>query len=113
MELHFEQRKGSFVFTVTDGTEILGTVTAEPVGEVLLIHNTVNAWSRDRLRQYIPIWRSIRAQLRTCGFNLMATGSVVGPALAKRIKYWRLMGFERFFEVETPCGLMHCAVMEI
>lgn len=111
LELLLEQTKEEWRIEARRGEETLAVLTAAPHGDSVLVHNTVAAFSPGLLRLYREVFKEFRAMLAVLGYRLVQTCSDRWDE--KMQKYWRLMGFVCFTEMQQAGKTVKIAVMGV
>ena len=82
-------------------------------GESLFVHNIINLWTARSYRLYREAFSFIKDGMRKSGFKFLVTCSVYSDALPKRKKYWRMMGFHIFTNINVMGRDLMAAGLEL
>lgn len=104
------QDKGEIVFVASDEVGEVSRLLAVFHGDDVVLHNDVLRWSPGIAKALLEMFAVVRGVLREMGVNLIIP--VSGDYTEKIGKWWRMMGFECFGEVEGGGKTVHFAVME-
>lgn len=111
VRLDLEQKKGEWLFTAwLDGMQA-AVMRAVPEKDDVLVHLDVHAWSRELCREYVCCFMAIRQLLQEAGYKLLVACS--DHSDEKMQRFWRLMGFRVFGEIEQQGRSYAYAVMEV
>jgi hypothetical protein len=111
VRLDLDQRKDEWEFTAYLDGKPVAVMRAIPHGLNVFIHLEVEVWSREMYREYLICFEAIRMFFRREGKTFLYACSVRWDGKMKR--FWALMGFRVFGEVEQQGRVVPYAVMEV